>query len=148
MPTSDEELISIGRLAADSGVSSRTIRYYEELGILPEPPRTAGGTRKYPRHYRFYVEGALALKEVGFSLDEIKLLGRMALDRPMDERQRAEAAEMLAGRTRSLERKIAVLSRLRDVLNAQATSGQPLRLTDLLDDRADRAGTATGTASA
>jgi DNA-binding transcriptional MerR regulator len=148
MPTSDEELISIGRLAADSGVSSRTIRYYEELGILPEPPRTAGGTRKYPRHYRVYVEGALALKEVGFSLDEIKLLGRMALDRPMDERQRAEAAEMLAGRTRSLERKIAVLSRLRDVLNAQATSGQPLRLTDLLDDRADRAGTATGTASA
>src|SRR5712692_6878292 len=34
-------LVSIGQLAKAAGVSSRTIRYYEELGILPEPHRTS-----------------------------------------------------------------------------------------------------------
>ena len=41
-------LLSIGELARDTGVSSRTIRYYEELGILPEPRRSAGGTALAP----------------------------------------------------------------------------------------------------
>jgi DNA-binding transcriptional MerR regulator len=38
-------LVSIGQLAKEAGVSSRTIRYYEELGILPEPRRSPGGSR-------------------------------------------------------------------------------------------------------
>ena len=38
----------VAELAKAAGVSSRTIRYYEELGILPEPRRSPGGTRKYP----------------------------------------------------------------------------------------------------
>src|SRR3984957_20425154 len=41
--------VSIGHLAKAAGVSSRTIRYYEELGILPEPRRSPRGTRKYPK---------------------------------------------------------------------------------------------------
>jgi DNA-binding transcriptional MerR regulator len=121
---SDDELISIGRLAAETGVSSRTIRYYEELGILPKPPRSPGGTRKYPREYRFYIEGALALKELGFTLDEIRLLGRMALGRPMSQKQRAEAAAIVAGHMGALEHKIRVLSRLRDVLNEYGSRGR------------------------
>ncbi len=39
-------LVSIGQLAKAAGVSSRTIRYYEELGILPEPRRSPGGTAR------------------------------------------------------------------------------------------------------
>ncbi|MGH9003457.1 MAG: MerR family transcriptional regulator, partial [Acidimicrobiia bacterium] len=72
-------LLSIGQLAELTGVSSRTIRYYEELGILPPPSRSPGGTRKYTQDYVFYVEGALALKELGFRLEEIELIGRIAL---------------------------------------------------------------------
>src|ERR1022692_2362583 len=67
-------LVSIGQLALDAGVSSRTIRYYEELGIIPEPHRSAGGTRKYPREFRGYIETALVLKDLGFRLEEIKPL--------------------------------------------------------------------------
>ena len=67
-------LVSIGQLAKAAGVSSRTIRYYEELGILPEPQRTSGGTRKYPREYCGYIETALALKDLGFRLEEVKPL--------------------------------------------------------------------------
>lgn len=110
------EQISIGQLAAETGVSSRTIRYYEELGILPEPPRSPGGTRKYGPEYRFYVEGAVALKELGFSLDEIKLVGRLALNRPMTPRQQERAEIAIRDKTEALEHKVAVLGRLRDIL--------------------------------
>src|SRR5580698_4980563 len=65
-------LVSIGQLAKAAGVSSRTIRYYEELGILPEPRRSAGGTRKYPSEYSSYIAVALALKDHGFRLEEVK----------------------------------------------------------------------------
>jgi len=37
----------IGRLAAHAGVSTKTIRYYEAIGLLPEPERTANGYRCY-----------------------------------------------------------------------------------------------------
>ncbi len=38
----------IGELADRGGVSTKTIRYYESIGILPEPARTGGGYRDYP----------------------------------------------------------------------------------------------------
>ena len=37
----------IGELAARAGVTTRTIRYYEELGLLPPARRTSGGARRY-----------------------------------------------------------------------------------------------------
>ena len=120
----DRELVSIGALAAETGVSSRTIRYYEELGILPVPPRSPGGTRKYPREYRFYIEGALALKELGFSLDEIKLVGRLALRRPMSQTQRRRSLDLVHEKMSALEHKILVLTRLRDVLHETETGSQ------------------------
>jgi DNA-binding transcriptional MerR regulator len=110
------QLLSIGQLAALTGVSSRTIRYYEELGILPQPRRSPGGTRKYTQDYRFYVEGALALKELGFRLEEIELIGRIALGQPVSADQRAQVAELVRQNMRTLEHKIKVLHRLREVL--------------------------------
>ena len=107
-------LVSIGKLAKAAGVSSRTIRYYEELGILPEPRRSPGGTRKYPREYRGYIDTALALKDLGFRLDEIKPLARLALGRSVSASQRDVAARLVDDRIESLGRQVAVLRRLRD----------------------------------
>lgn len=39
----------IGELAATVGVNPKTIRYYESIGLLPEPARTEGGYRHYGR---------------------------------------------------------------------------------------------------
>ncbi len=111
-----DDLLSIGQLAELTGVSSRTIRYYEELGILPEPRRSPGGTRKYTRDHRFYVEGALALKDLGFRLEEITLIGRIALGQEVSAEQRDRVAELIRLNMRGLEHKINVLTRLRDVL--------------------------------
>lgn len=107
-------LVSIGQLAKAAGVSSRTIRYYEELGILPEPHRTSGGTRKYPREYCGYIETALALKDLGFRLEEVKPLARLALGRAISPGQRARAAQLVEDRIQALDRQVAVLRRLRD----------------------------------
>jgi DNA-binding transcriptional MerR regulator len=105
-------LVSIGQLAKSAGVSSRTIRYYEELGILPEPRRSPGGTRKYPSEYRSYIETALALKHLGFRLEEIKPLCRLALGRSISPGQRDMAARLVEERIEDLGRQVDVLRRL------------------------------------
>jgi DNA-binding transcriptional MerR regulator len=107
-------LVSIGQLAKAAGVSSRTIRYYEELGILPEPRRSPGGTRRYPREYRGYIDTALALKDLGFRLEEIKPLARLALGRSVSAGQRDLAARLVDDRIEALSRQAGVLRRLRD----------------------------------
>lgn len=111
-------LLSIGELARDAGVSSRTIRYYEELGILPEPRRSPGGTRKYPDEYRGYIETALALKDLGFRLEEIKPLARLALGRSVTASQRDAAAGLVESRIEALARQVTVLRRLHDSVRA------------------------------
>lgn len=140
---SAESMLSIGRLAEVAGVSSRTIRYYEELGILPQPGRSRGGTRKYPRAYRFYIEGALALKELGFSLEEIRLLGRLALGDAAGRAEGDRAAGLIRDKMKTLEHKIRVLNRLREVLQAQSGGDVMERLAGLIEmSREGASGTA------
>jgi DNA-binding transcriptional MerR regulator len=107
-------LVSIGQLARDAGVTSRTIRYYEELGILPEPGRSIGGTRKYPREYCGYLSAALALKDLGFRLDEIKPLARLAAGRQVSQGQREAAAHLVEIRIEVLARQVMMLRRLHE----------------------------------
>ena len=107
-------LVSIGQLAKDAGVSSRTIRYYEELGIIPEPRRSAGGTRKYPREYRGYIETALALKEMGFRLEDIKPLARLALGRPVSAGQRDAVQRLVEDRIEALGQQMTMLRGLHE----------------------------------
>jgi DNA-binding transcriptional MerR regulator len=122
-------LLSIGQLAQAAGVSSRTIRYYEELGILPEPRRSPGGTRKYPSEYRSYIDIALALKDLGFRLDEIKPLTRVALGRSVSAGQRDTAARLVEERITALGRQVAVLCRLREsVRDPAAAAAAPVLL--------------------
>jgi DNA-binding transcriptional MerR regulator len=116
-------LVSIGELAKATGVSIRTIRYYEELGILPVPRRSPGGTRKYPREYRGYIDVALALKDLGFRLDEIRPLARLALGRSVSAGQRDMAARLVEERIEALGRQVAVLSRLRDSVRGPNVAG-------------------------
>jgi DNA-binding transcriptional MerR regulator len=105
-------LVSIGELAKSAGVSSRTIRYYEELGILPEPRRSPGGTRKYPKEYRGYIAAALALKDLGFRLEEVKPLARLAAGRSVSQGARDAAARLVEDKIESLARQVTVLRRL------------------------------------
>jgi DNA-binding transcriptional MerR regulator len=106
------DLVSIGQLAKAAGVSSRTIRYYEQLGILPEPRRSPGGTRKYPKEYGGYIAAALALKDLGFRLEEVRPLARLAAGRHVSPRQREAAAQLVEEKIDALARQVTVLRRL------------------------------------
>jgi DNA-binding transcriptional MerR regulator len=117
--------MSIGQLAKDAGVSSRTIRYYEELGIIPEPRRSAGGTRKYPREYRGYIETALALKDMGFRLEDIKPLARLALGRPVSAGQRDTAQRLVESRIEALDQQMALLRRLHESVRRPGLMAAP-----------------------
>jgi len=66
--------LSIGDLARRTGCRVETIRYYERIGLLPAPPRTAGGQRAYaPSHLKrlTFVRRGRAL---GMTLDEVRAL--------------------------------------------------------------------------
>src|ERR1035441_5422733 len=107
-------LVSIGQVGKDAGGSSRTIPACQGLGFLPEPRRSPGGTRKYPREYQDYIETALALKDLGFALHDIKPLTRLALGRSVSAGQRDSAARLVEDRIDALARQVDVLRRLRD----------------------------------
>ncbi|MBO0588046.1 MerR family transcriptional regulator [Sporosarcina sp. E16_8] len=61
----------ISKLAQAYDVSTRTIRYYEELGLL-KPDRTAGNIRIYPKAETVKLRLILRGKRYGFTLEEIK----------------------------------------------------------------------------
>jgi DNA-binding transcriptional MerR regulator len=61
----------IGELAAEVQLNPKTIRFYEAIGLLPAPPRTAGGYRKYGPADRERLHFILKTKALGFSLHEI-----------------------------------------------------------------------------
>jgi len=64
--------MKIGELAADSGVSAKTIRFWEEAGVLPEPSRTSSGYRDYEPAVVDRLTFIRHAQSAGFSLDQIR----------------------------------------------------------------------------
>lgn len=64
-------ILSISELAKHYGVSTRTIRYYEELGLL-KPERSKSNIRHYPNSEVVKMKLIVRGKKYGFTLDEIK----------------------------------------------------------------------------
>jgi DNA-binding transcriptional MerR regulator len=62
----------IGELAALAGVSTRTVRHYHHLGLLPEPERLANGYREYRLRDAVVLARIRRLAELGVSLEEIR----------------------------------------------------------------------------
>jgi DNA-binding transcriptional MerR regulator len=66
-------LLRIGEAAEQAGVSSRTLRYYEELGLLRPARHSAGGARRYSREDVVRLHRIRELQELlGFDLGEIR----------------------------------------------------------------------------
>jgi MerR family mercuric resistance operon transcriptional regulator len=67
-------LLTRGSLAKRTGVNAETIRYYEKAGVMPDPPRTAGGHRLYDESLIRRLYFIRRCRELGFSLDEVREL--------------------------------------------------------------------------
>ncbi len=68
---------SIGALAARSGIKIETIRYYERIGIMPKPPRSAAGYRRYTSEHLKRLIFIRRGRELDFSLDVLRGLLRL-----------------------------------------------------------------------
>ena len=81
----------IGEIAKLSGLTQRTIRYYMELGLLPEE-RSSGGQRNFTNKDLVYLKRIKELKALGFSLEEI---GKIISLRKEDESGNIRRTELL-----------------------------------------------------
>lgn len=108
-------MLSIGELAARSGVAPSALRYYERLGLI-RARRTSGNQRRYEPSQLRRVAFVRIAAQVGLSLDEV----RQALDSLPDSRTPTRADwERLSRRWRQrLDEQIELLQRLRDDLTS------------------------------
>ncbi|KFL92459.1 MerR family transcriptional regulator [Acetobacter malorum] len=106
-------MFSIGKLSQQTGVKVPTIRYYEQVGLLPEPSRNEGGQRIYDIRSRERLNFIRHARELGFPLEDIREL--LALSD--DPEQSCEAVDAIARRQLAeVEHRISRLNVLRQEL--------------------------------
>ncbi|MFQ5644973.1 MAG: MerR family DNA-binding protein [Thiogranum sp.] len=97
--------LTIGRLAEQAGVNIETVRYYQRIGLIDEPPKPAQGFRIYPADAVSRIRFIRRAKDLGFTLREISDLlalndGDCGEARAMAEQKRA----VIEARVRDLRR--------------------------------------------
>jgi MerR family redox-sensitive transcriptional activator SoxR len=103
-----DHLLPIGELARLSGRRASSIRYYEQIGLLPEPIRVSG-QRRYPDHYVRRLAVIDTAQRAGLSLDEIKiLLGAAGGGKGANGELRSIASRKLTQVTAEIERAIVI----------------------------------------
>jgi MerR family redox-sensitive transcriptional activator SoxR len=110
---SDDQLLTIGELAGRAGVSTATLRFYEDEGLIVST-RTAGNQRRYPRSMLRRVAVVRAGRAVGMPLAQIRDgLAPLPLDRAPTKRQWESVARRWSA---DLDTRIGELVTLRDRL--------------------------------
>lgn len=112
--------LSIGRLAQAADVKVPTIRFYEQIGLLPEPERTASDRRVYAEDAVRRLAFIKHARQLGFPIDAIRTLLDLA-DNP--ERACDDANALARAQLSAVEDKIALLNALRDELRRMVDAG-------------------------
>ena len=66
--------ITRGKLAKRTGCNAETIRYYEKIGLMPEPVRSATGYRQYNQEHEQRLQFIMRGRELGFAIEDLKSL--------------------------------------------------------------------------
>lgn len=103
-------MLSIGTMAKRTGTKVQTIRYYEQIGLMPEPGRTEGGQRRYGDVELDRLAFIRHSRELGFSLEAIRELLDLS-DSP--ERSCAQVDAVAQRQLKEVEARIARLETLR-----------------------------------
>ena len=101
-------------LARATGCNLETIRYYETIGVMPNPPRDANGYRSYSEEHVRRLRFVMHSRDLGFSLEEIR--GLLSL---VDSHSQtcAEVEGIASAHLRDVQDKIADLQRIEKVLS-------------------------------
>ncbi|HTX05683.1 MAG TPA: helix-turn-helix domain-containing protein [Steroidobacteraceae bacterium] len=119
--------IPIGKLARTVGCKVQTIRYYEQIGLLPPPTRTAGAQRRYGEVHRQKLTFVRHARELGFSLADVRELLALADKVNSDCGQ----ADRIARRQlEAVRRRITMLDSLRTELERMLAHGHGNRIRD------------------
>jgi len=132
---------TIGRLGDHAGVNVETIRYYEKIGLMPEPPRTAGGRRVYDAGHLARLRFIRRGRELGFSIGDIRSLSGLEGGAPSCADVLAITGrhlETVRGKIRDLERLETALSRAAEACSGADTPGCPV--IDVLSAPMDKPG--------
>ncbi len=89
-PKMQSSRLSIGRLAQATGCKVQTIRWYEEIGLMPEPGRTPGNQRVYGPEHAARLAFIRHARELGFPLDDVREMLTMG-DQPGQSCQAVDA---------------------------------------------------------
>lgn len=108
---------AIGALSTETGVKVETIRYYERIGLMPEPDRTSGGNRQYDYDQLKRLAFIRRSRDLGFRLDEIRALLGMVDAREVS---CSEVHAMTMQHLGTVREKIAHLRRMERVLAEMA----------------------------
>jgi MerR family transcriptional regulator, copper efflux regulator len=105
--------MNIGEAASATGLPPKTIRYYESIGLLPAPPRSAGNYRVYGEREVATLRFIQRARQLGFPLQEIGNLLSLWQDR---NHRSADVKALAAERLRDIDRRIAELESIRGTL--------------------------------
>ncbi len=86
----NKKTLTIGHLARAAGVNIETVRYYQRVALIQEPPKPLEGYRHYPADTVDRIKFIKRAQQLGFSLKEIAELLELGNKRCMDVRTRAE----------------------------------------------------------
>ena len=105
--------LTISELAKNAGVNIETIRYYERLGLIQEPPRTESGYRIFPPEVIQRIRFIKRSQDLGFSLSEINKLLNMTESESFGCR---EVRQFASQKLKEIELKIRDLQSIKSVL--------------------------------
>jgi Cu(I)-responsive transcriptional regulator len=109
--------MQIGEAARRTGVSAKMIRHYESIGLIPSADRRDSNYRDYGHHDVHRLGFIRRARDLGFSIDEIRDLLRLWGDQA---RSSADVKALTLGHITELDRKISLLSEMRDTLTTLA----------------------------
>lgn len=105
--------MNIGELASDAGVTAKTVRYYERIGLIPLADRRANGYRDYGRSDVAVLQFIARARGLGFSLEEVRNLLTLWHDK---DRASADVKALALGHIRDIETRIAKLESVKRTL--------------------------------
>lgn len=106
-------MISISKASAQSGVPAKTIRYYEDIGLLSPPIRASNGYRYYDQKTVRTLQFVKRARNLGFSVEECRNLLSLYKDQ---NRASAEVKRLAKQRVADIDIKLAELNAMRATL--------------------------------
>jgi len=127
--------MNISQASVQSGLPAKTIRYYEEIGLLAPAKRRANGYRDYDQREVHTLQFLGRARDIGFSVDDCRALAALYTDR---NRKSADVKALALARVADIDRKLAELKTMRRTLNhlAERCNGDHRPDCPILDDLA------------